>query len=448
MGASDDALWDVVVVGGGPAGMTAAGRAAERGLRVILLEKNHVLGRKLVLTGGGRCNITNAVTNRHVLTGKYGKNGVHLHSLFARFGPDETRALFDRYGLATKVEAEGRVFPVTDNAVSVRAALESYMSDGGVAIRRNCAVASLVTADDSPRTVRAVQTKRGEIIAGREFVLSTGGTARPDTGSTGDALPWLSRLGVAVRVAESALVPIRVSDRWVTELQGLAIQDAELIAQTVPPVKDGPPAGPAGNDGPDAYNEAFWANGKRRVIRRGKLLFTHFGLSGPAALNSSAELEELAGTTPFRLLINPRPDTDPAETDRYILTAVAERGKKTVGKLLSELVAPRLARGICTVAGIPADQKLATLSRDGRRTIVSRLTGIPCRYDGLMGRDKAVVSSGGVHPSEVDFRTMRLRKVPNVYVLGDLLDFNRQSGGYSLQICWAGGWVAGDACGG
>ncbi len=429
-------VWDLVVIGGGPAGMTAAGRAAERGKRVILLEKNHTLGKKLLVTGGGRCNVTNAITDRHVLIGRYGKDGAHLHSLFARFGPEDTRTLLRRFGLETKVEAEGRVFPVTDNAASVRAVLEEWMARGNVTIRRNCRVAGLVmetpassgtsAVSAAPPRAGAVRTERNEIIAGREFVLSTGGTARPDTGSTGDALPWLKELGVPVRVAESALVPLKVPDRWVRELQGLALADAELIVQA---------------------GDGDWANARRALTRRGKLLFTHFGLSGPVALNAAADIRELAQNGPVRLLVNPLPGTDPADVDRTITAAVGESGSRPLGKLLGRMVPPRVAAAVCSVAGVDPAQRLATLSRKDRKAVVLVVTAMPCQFGGLMGQDKAIVSSGGVHPSAVDFRTMRLRDVPNVFVLGDLLDFNRQSGGFSLQMCWAGGWVAGETCG-
>ncbi|MFP4211540.1 MAG: NAD(P)/FAD-dependent oxidoreductase, partial [Alkalispirochaeta sp.] len=314
---------------------------------------------------------------------------------------------------------------------------------------------------DAPGTLRrvtAVITHRGEAVRGGAFIFATGGTARPETGSTGDAFPWLQRLGVAVRAAESSLVPLRVPDRWVRELQGLALTDAELIVQgavtavgkgiAAPGARDGgdsrrgkgkPPAAAAGDP---------WANGKRLLTRRGKLLFTHFGLSGPLALNAAQDIRELAREGRIRLLVNPLPGTDPGTIDRQILDGVARTGNRKIVSLLGDLLPPRLARQICAVAGVPEDQRLASLSRVQRRQIVSVVTAVPCTFQGLMGTDKAVVSSGGVDPGEVDFRTMRLRRVSNAYVLGDLLDFNRSSGGYSLQICWAGGWVAGSTVGG
>jgi predicted Rossmann fold flavoprotein len=451
-------MWDVIVVGGGPAGMTTAGRAAERGKRVLLLEKNTILGKKLLISGGGRCNVTNATSDRHVLTSRYGDNGVHLHSLFARFGPEDTRTLLRRFGLETKVEAEGRVFPVTDSAASVRDVLERYMAGGGVEVRRGHRVTALRVSDhpdgaDAPaggpagerrggplpgRRVTAVVTSRNEELTARAVVLATGGTARPDTGSTGDAFAWLRELGVPVRIADSALVPLNVPDRWVRGLQGVALPDAALIVEALSD-------GSRGNA--DVHDTALWANARRVRTWRGKLLFTHFGLSGPLALNAAADIRDLAQSGPIRLLINPLPGTDPAAFNKAITSAVAAAGTRTIGAFLRGVVLPRLAGTVCTVAEVDEGQRLATLTRAARQRIVSCATGMPCAFGGLMGADKAVVSSGGVDPAAVDFRTMRLREIPNLYVLGDLLDFNRQSGGYSLQMCWAGGWVAGESIG-
>ena len=195
------------------------------------------------------------------------------------------------------------------------------------------------------------------------------------------------------------------------------------------------------------YDESLWANARRVRTWRGKLLFTHFGLSGPLALNAAADIRDLAQAGPIRLLVNPLPGTDPAALNTAITTAVTAAGARSIAKFLRTVVPQRLAPTVCSTAGVDEGQRLATLTRAARRRIVSRATGIPCAFGGLMGSDKAVVSSGGVDPAAVDFRTMRLREIPNLYVLGDLLDFNRQSGGYSLQMCWAGGWVAGESVG-
>lgn len=483
--------------------MTAAGRAAELGARTLLLEKNSVLGKKLLLTGGGRCNVTNATTDRHILTGRYGKRGVFLHSLFARFGPDDTRELLRRFGLETKIEAEGRVFPVTESAASVRDVLERYMAETGVVVRRGQSVSELITRDDlreetsgettigrepesgrnevgrpgharstesaepasstafakpAPNAatqpapiVAGVRTSRGESIYGSTIVLATGGTARPETGSTGDALPWFESLGVEVRRADTALVPLRVPDRWVTSLQGLALPNAEIAVE----IQDGKPSTASADErrGTSASpserlvsDHRAWANARRVYSQRGKLLFTHFGISGPVALNSARDIREIADAhAEIRLLINPLPGTDPTTIDQRIREAVDQRGKQSVSTLLKTLVPPRLAAAISTVSEVPPDQRLATLSKMQRRRIVQTVIGLPCRFGGLMGSDKAVVSSGGIAPEAIDFRTMSLHAIPNLFVLGDLIDFNRRSGGYSLQVCWSSGWVAAEA---
>lgn len=440
--------WDVVVVGGGPAGMMAAGRAAERGRRVVLLERNPVLGRKLVLTGGGRCNITNNISDRHELTSRYGDRGVFLHSLFARFSAEDTRRFFQDCGLDTKVEAEGRVFPVTESAYTVRDVLIDYMRSGGVRVRTDVTVSALETApwqrdgssdggDTNTARVIGVRTSRKEVITGAAVVLALGGSARPDTGSRGDALPWLQALGAPVRIPDAALVPIRSGDDWVRRLQGLALSDAELIVEQAPRTGAGGDAG--------GVDDSRWDHAVRVLRRRGKVLFTHFGLSGPAVLNAAAAIREAADAGPIRILINPLPGRDPAALESELVAEAQSHGKRSISRVLRDSLPPRLADAVLAVAGIDGRTRLAVVSRTQRRVLIRVLTGIPCRYDGLMGPDKAVVSSGGVHPSAIDFRTMELRRVPGLRVLGDMIDFNRQSGGYSLQICWATGWVAGDS---
>ena len=199
--------WDVVVVGGGPAGMIAAARAAERGCRTLLIEKNPILGKKLLITGGGRCNVTTALSDRHELVSRYGEEGKYLHSLFARFTPEDTRALLRRFGLATKVEAEHRVFPVTDRAASVREVFATYLAESGVRLVLDRSVTGLIVEGGR---VTGVKTHRGERILAGHTILAMGGVSRPETGSTGD---WFSHPGpLGPRVARDGAG--RRSDSW------------------------------------------------------------------------------------------------------------------------------------------------------------------------------------------------------------------------------------------
>lgn len=421
--------------------MIAAARAAERGCRTLLIEKNSVLGRKLIITGGGRCNVTTAVYDRHLLVSRYGENGRFLHSLFARFSPEDTRSLLRRFGLETKVEAEHRVFPVTDDARSVRTVFEDYIELAGVTVRRGTSVVRLLVEEGS---VVGVVTHRGETIRGGTYILALGGSSRPETGSSGDALPWLRELGLPIREVESSLVPVRTPERWVRDLQGLALPDAGFHVEAIP--ASGGPQSPAPAP-PAPTDRSAWGNARRVLSRRGKLLFTHFGLSGPVVLNAAADVREHArASAAVRLVVDPLPATPPEEIENKLLAAAQADGRRQVKRVLADLLPPRLAEAVCTVAEVDGTRRLSELSRGDRRRLVDTVKGLPCGYGGLMGQEKAVVSSGGLHPSAVDFRTMRLHAYPNVAVLGDMLDFDRQSGGFSLQICWASGWVAAEGC--
>lgn len=417
--------------------MMAAGRAAECGARVLVLEKNGRLGEKLRITGGGRCNVTNATTDRHILTARYGENGKHLHNLFSRFTPEDMREFLRRYDLETKVENEQRVFPVTDSAESVQRVLARFLRDGRVTVRSGTPVKRLLTSAKAPR-VTGVETQRGERVSAKTVILASGGTSHPETGSTGDGYPWLQALGLPVGGAEVSLVPIRVPDPWIRTLQGLSLSDAGLFVEHYE-MSD---TDDCGNARP-VSDHAAWANARRKLSMRGKLLFTHFGLSGPLALNAASDIRDLASEGGIRIRIDLLPAVSEDAYRQEIQTAVGAEGSVQLSSFLRRRLATRLARAVCECSALDPGIKLAGISRSARRVLVETVKGMPCTFGGLMGQNKAVVTSGGLNPAAVDFRTMQVRDIPELYVVGDLLDFNRQSGGYSLQICWASGWVAG-----
>ncbi len=433
----DDEQWDILVIGGGPAGMTAAGRAAELGARVILLEQNDILGKKLIITGGGRCNVTNEINDRHILVERYGERGKYLHALFSRFSPADMRAFLRRFGVETKVEAEGRVFPVSDNARSVRGALEAYMREGNVTIRTGRRITGFRISHQEPQRITGVTTHRGEIITARSYILATGGVSRQDTGSTGDGLSWLQQLNLPVRDSDTSLVPVRIRDTWIRALQGVSLPDAALHLEKLP--EHSTPK--------NIYDERIWANGKRVWSRRGKLLFTHFGISGPLALNSAEMIRDMHALDSgrVRLLIDIAPAFTQQELEQKITAAAQQNGKRQIRSLLHEFLPQRVTSVLCDHAETDPATPLAVVSKAQRKRIVTLLRGAPCTFLGLLGSEHAVVSSGGLDPDALDFRTMRLHNFPELAVLGDILDFNRQSGGFSLQVCWASGWVAGTA---
>jgi len=459
---------NVVVVGGGPAGMIAAGRAAACGARVTLLERNRRLGRKLLITGGGRCNVTNDVVDRHELVTRYaGRTGARaegrgdgrargLHSVFARFGPAEMRAFLRDYGLQTRVENEGRVFPVTDRAASVRSVLERYLAEGGVEVRTGCGVAGVrveqtdagarrdleVAVDPgiavdvraaghggSPHAAAAPGRRRvagvllcsGAVVNADAVILATGGISRPETGSTGDGYRWLAELGHRVRVPEPSLVPIAVRESWPTQLQGLALGEVKLTALL---------------------------DERPQLHATGKLLFTHFGLSGPLVLNVSSALAEVAQGGPVALDLDLFPSTDGGELDRRLQTLLADSSRRKLRNALGAMVPPRMAGVLLERASVDPDLACHSVPKEARRALVGTMKRLRLTFDSLLGADRAVVSSGGIDPDEVDFRSMASKRYPNLFVTGDLIDVDRRSGGYSLQLCWSTGWVAGETAAG
>lgn len=406
--------WDVVVIGGGPAGMMAAGRAAERGLKTLLVEKNDSLGKKLLITGGGRCNVTNAEFDTHKLLSKYKDGGKFLYSPFSEWNVRETLAFFNLRGMETKVEKEQRVFPISDKSQSVWNVLVEYLKKNEVEVLSNTPVLGFEVED---KTIVGVKTRRGAIRA-KSFILATGGTSRPETGSTGDGFKWLKQIGHTVIEPEPSLVPIRTKDEWVKRAAGVSLPEAKIT---------------------------LVQNGEKQEARKGKLLFTHVGLSGPGILNMSKDIGELLKYGDVTILIDLLPGHDHAQLNAALQETFREFANKKFKNSLSKLVPSSLAPIIVELSKIDADVKCNSITRDERMNLIALLKNLPLEADSLLGSDKAIISSGGVLLDEVDFKTMTSRIHPNLHLIGDILNIDRPSGGYSLQICWTTGFVAGNS---
>jgi predicted Rossmann fold flavoprotein len=409
----DEIKFDLIVIGGGPSGMMCAGRAAERGAKVLLLEKNSVLGKKLALTGGGRCNLTNAIESTRELIARYGKGGRSLFPAFSRFGPEDAIEFFRTRGLETKVEAEGRVFPVSDDARDVIRTLGEYMRAGAVKIILNASVEKISVYDDYVRVASA-----GGVFRARSVAIATGGLAYPETGSTGDGFLWLAKLGHAVSPADASLVPVRVAEPWVAELAGLSFSN---IRATV------------------------FVKNKKIAAKTGKILFTHFGLSGPLILNMSRTIGEALKTGEVFVSLDLHPKKSSADLNAEILKIFSSNQNKKIKNVAPLFLPPKIALVALAAVGVDPEKFVNVVNRTERLALAKYAKDMRFRVSGLMGLEKAVVSSGGVQPSEVDFRTMRSKINPNLYILGDALNFNRPSGGFSLQICWTTGYLAGEA---
>ncbi|MGB2580497.1 MAG: NAD(P)/FAD-dependent oxidoreductase [Minisyncoccia bacterium] len=405
-------IYDIAVVGGGPAGMMAAIFAAKNGARVILIEKNKTLGKKLLITGGGRCNITNAIFENRVLAKKYGQKGKFLLSPFSKWSADDTIKFFESNGAPTKVEAEGRVFPVSNSAQSVLDVLTHELKKVDVKILTN---APVVKVHSQKGKVTKIETEDA-IICAKAFIVTTGGTARPETGSSGDGFRWLKKLGHTVNTPLSALVPIKTKEVWSHKLQGLSLSNARVT---------------------------LIAGGVRVDTRVGKILFTHFGLSGPLILNMSHTIGEAIQNSAVTIELDIFPTLDHSALDEKLLSHLATAQNKKLLNAIMGFLPPQLAQAAIELSGLDQELIVNRLSRTARIALVKKLKSFTITPVGLLGSEKAIVSSGGITLDEIDFKTMSSRKIENLFLAGDILDFDRPSGGFSLQICWSTGFVAG-----
>lgn len=412
---NDAFQYDVAVIGGGPAGMMAAGRAAELGKRVVLLEKNPAVGKKLLITGGGRCNVTNNEPDNKKILAKFKDAGKYLASPFSQWNVDSSLEFFHSRGMATVEEADKRMFPVTHMAQSVWDALVSYMHEYSVEIMPNSAVTSIVTDGTS---ISHIVLKNKKEIRAKSYILATGGISRPETGSTGDGFGWLRTIGHAVSDTSAALVPIVSEDAWVRRLAGVSLKNVKITA---------------------------FLNGEKQESRSGKLLFTHVGLSGPGILNFSSTLDELLKYGEVTLELDLLSDMGPEKVNERLQELIKSDGNKMIKNALGEIVPSALVTPVLETAGIRPDTFGHSVTRIERLALVRALKAMPVRVKELLGLDKAVITSGGVSLDEIDFKTMRSNKFNNLYIVGDLLDIDRPSGGYSLQLCWTTGYVAGTA---
>lgn len=404
--------YDVAVVGGGPAGMIAAGRAAELGCKVLLIEKNPKLGKKLLITGGGRCNITNAELDVRKMVERYGRKGKSLFGAFTRFGVAESLEFFNQRGLPTKIEAEKRAFPKSDKAEDVWKVLTKYLKDGKVTILYNNPLQKILISNRITGLKLAKTT-----IKARNYIIATGGKSRPETGSTGEVFEYLKLVGHKVEESDMALVPIKTHEEWAHKLSGISFKNAALTV---------------------------FQDGKKQDKRSGKMLFTHFGLSGPLVLNMSKGIAELYKYAPVSLELDLYPDLDPKALDTLLLTSLNNFQNKMIKNSLGEIVPPKMILPLLMLASINPEKEVNVLTKSERLKLTKLIKALPMTVAGTLGAEKAIVTSGGVSLKELDFKTMRSKLIPNLFLAGDILNFDRPSGGFSLQICWTTGFLAGE----
>lgn len=402
--------FDIAVIGGGPAGMMASISAAESGANVILLEKNKELGKKLLLTGNARCNITNAEFNLKKLVENYGKNGKFLFHAFSVFGPKEVIDFFEGLGVKTKTEDNNRVFPASGKAADVLNALKRHLLKNNVTVSLNSQVSKIISKDNK---IEKLVAGDKEIIAGK-YIFCTGGKSYPATGSTGDGFKWVKDLGHKVSEPSPALVPLKVKENW--KLQGLALKDAGV--------------------------SVFQGN-KKHFQETGDVLFTHFGLSGPVILNLSRRVGELLKQGEVRLNLDLFPGLDIKGLDRKIQEKISKNPKKSVKGFLADFMPQRLVPVFIKISGIENGKQVNNITKKEREAIAKNLKQIEVTASGLLGFESAMVTSGGVLLKEIDDKTMKSKIISNLFFAGEMIDIDARTGGFNLQACWSTGYLAG-----
>lgn len=405
----------IVVAGGGASGMMAAITAARAGADVVLLEPNEKVGRKLYITGKGRCNVTNNCTHQELMA-SIPRNGRFLYGAFSRFGPADTMAFFEGLGVRLKTERGNRVFPVSDKAADIVDALFFELRRQGVEVRRDRATGLRVRDG----RLAGVETEGGGALDGcAALVLATGGASYPRTGSTGDGYALARSAGHTIVPIRGSLVPLESPDPCCAALQGLSLRNVELR------VKDG--------------------KGKTVFREQGELLFTHFGLSGPLVLSASAHMDFTRQE--YTAHIDLKPALDGHKLDGRLLRDFEERANQDYANALGGLAPRSMVPVLVERTGIPAGTKVHDIRREQRRRLLEVLKDLTIALCGPRPVEEAVVTSGGVAVGEVDPRTMESKKATGLFIAGELLDVDGYTGGFNLQIAWSTGHLAGkSAC--
>ncbi|MDO4316143.1 MAG: NAD(P)/FAD-dependent oxidoreductase [Oscillospiraceae bacterium] len=401
----------IVVIGGGPAGMMAAVCAAEQGCAVTLLEPNERLGKKLNITGKGRCNVTNNA-DPETLLANTPKNGKFLYSAFSRFDGRDTMAFFERLGVPLKTERGNRVFPVSDRAFDISAALERRLKALRVALVRDRAV----SLDIAEGAVRGAAGEKGRYPADA-VILATGGVSYPATGSTGEGHRMAAEAGHTVTPLQGSLVPLRERGNLCAQMQGLSLRNVSLTV---------------------------FENNKKIYADFGELLFTHFGVSGPLVLSASAHMRHFDKKT-YRLEIDLKPALDEQTLDKRLLSDFEKHANSDFCNALDGLLPQKLIPAAVELSGIPARQKVHEITREQRRGLLQLLKHFPIEIAGPRPVTEAIVTSGGVKVGEINPTTMESKLVKALYFAGELIDVDAYTGGFNLQIAWATGRAAGIA---
>ncbi len=404
---------DVLVVGGGAAGLLAAGMAAKRGHRVTVVERNPRMARKVMITGKGRCNVTNACSVQECVDNTPG-NGRFLYSAFSAFPPQDVMSFFEEQGVPLKTERGNRVYPVSDKAVDIVDALVGFAKSQGCRFYSGRVMRLLI----EDKQCIGVQVETGETLSADAVIVCTGGRSYPGTGSTGDGYTFAKQAGHTIVPPRPSLVALEVEESWCKELQGLSLKNCAVAVQDT-------------------------ANGKTIYTDFGEMLFTHFGISGPIVLSASAHLH---GTTPgrYRLSLDLKPALKAEQIDARLLREFDAAPNACLGNVLAALMPRSLVSVVLQLSGAAGETKCHSVSRTQRMRIGEILKDIPMTVSALRPFEEAVVTAGGVSTREVNATTMESKLVSGLYFAGEVLDVDAYTGGFNLQIAFSTGFAAGN----
>lgn len=404
----------VFVIGGGASGMVAAIAAAYNGNEVHLFEKNEKLGRKLYITGKGRCNITNASSIENHFSNIM-RNSKFLYSAYNCLNSDDICTMIESTGIKTKVERGNRVFPESDKSSDVIWALTKMMKDAGVNVHINCEITEI----DTSKEKIVIKDSKGNCYNGDNCIIATGGLSYPVTGSTGDGYKFAKKMGHTIEETYPSLVPFNIKEEYCKSLQGLSLKNVTL--------------------------KIVDENKKVYYSEQGEMLFTHFGISGPLVLSASGYLSDKMKNHTFCGYIDLKPALDYETLDKRILKDFSEGINKNFNNSIEKLLPKKLIPVVIELSGINPYKKVHEITKEERERLVYIIKKFPLHISGLRNYNEAIITKGGISVKEINPRTMESKLIPNIYFVGEVLDIDALTGGYNLQIAWSTGYLAGSS---
>ena len=431
--------YQIIVIGAGAAGMMAAGRAAELGTNVLLLEKMERPGKKILITGSGRCNLSNSQDMDSFIT-QFGPNGRFLYSAFNQFFRDDLLALLQRYGIECKTEPDGKIYPTTDNARDIVRAFQRYLASGKVTVRFGVSVTEVLVENGR---VSGIQTSDGNLPASA-VIIATGGSSHPQTGSTGDGFRIAATLGHSIVRLRPGLVPLVVNDiKRAKQIQGASLRNVRVTAFQCPHGKIDLSLVPRVDVGRGIAGKLP----KLPIIesRTGDAIITHFGLSGPVILEMSLAIVDALENGPVSVSIDLVPDRDNDTLRTELQQAFDKHSKRTYQNIIKDFLRQKLVEPLVSITGVPPDKSGNQITSEERESLLNLLKSLRFDIKGAYSMATAMVTAGGISLKEINPRTMASQLVDGLYFCGEVLDVDAGTGGYNLQAAFSTGYIAGES---